>query len=141
MNTAIWFGIMLVTGIFEAATAGLVTIWFTFGALAALIASVLGATPFWQVVIFIVVSALLLLATRPFVKKHLTEKKVRTNYDRLIGQECMVTEEINNIEGRGAVKIAGQEWSAKSADGAVIETSKLVRVKEIQGVHAIVEKV
>lgn len=139
MNTAIWFGIMIITGIFEAATAGLVTIWFTFGALAALLASVLGASSFWQIVIFILVSALLLLATRPLAKKHLTDKKVSTNADRLIGQDCIVTEEINNIEGTGAIKIFGQEWSAKSA-GTIIPKGSMVRIQQIQGVHVVVEQ-
>lgn len=139
LDTTIWLVLLVASGIVEAVTAGLVCIWFTFGALAALISAVLGANPIVQVVIFIIVSALLLLITRPLVKKHITPKTISTNYDRLIGKECVVTEDIDNINGTGAIKANGLVWSAKATEG-VIPKGSLVTVSKIEGVHAIVEK-
>ena len=52
--TAFWTMLAIILGVVEAATAGLVTVWFTLGALASLIASALGASVFWQIIIFIV---------------------------------------------------------------------------------------
>lgn len=138
INSTFWLIVMIVTGVIEAATAGLVTIWFTLGALASLIASVLGASVFWQIIIFIVVSAALLAATRPLVKKYLNDKKTSTNADRLIGASCIVTEGINTLEGKGAVKVFGQEWSAKCKD-TIIPKGMVVRITGIEGVHVLVK--
>ena len=127
INSTFWLVVMIVTGIIEAATAGLVTVWFT-----------LGASVFWQIIIFIVVSAVLLAATRPLVKKYLNDKKTSTNADRLIGASCIVTEEINTLEGKGAVKVFGQEWSAKCKD-TIIPKGTVVRITGIEGVHVLVK--
>ena len=53
-----------------------------------------------------------------------------------------ITEEINNIAGKGLVNLSGQVWSARSsqADG-VIPAGQEVRVLKIQGVKVIVEPV
>lgn len=138
LDTSIWLTLLIVSGIIEAATAGLVCIWFTIGSLFALISAVFGAGPTVQIVIFILVSALSLIFTRPLVKKHISSKTVSTNYDRLIGTECVVTEDIDNLSGTGAIKANGLIWSAKST-GAVITKGTVVKVVKIEGVHAIVE--
>ena len=138
LDTSIWLILLVVSGIIEAATAGLVCIWFAIGSLFALISAVFGAGPTVQIIIFIIVSALSLIFTRPLVKKHILPKTVSTNYDRLIGTECVVTEDIDNLSGTGAIKTNGLIWSAKST-GAVITKGTVVKVVKIEGVHAIVE--
>ena len=138
LDTSIWLILLIASGIIEAATAGLVCIWFTFGTLAALISAICGAPPMAQTIIFILVSALLLIFTRPLVKKHIAPKTTSTNYDRLIGKECVVTEEIDNLNGTGAIKANGLEWSAKSSSSNIPKGS-IVTVTKIEGVHAIVE--
>lgn len=139
LDTTLWFVLLIATGILEAVTAGLVCIWFTFGALVALIFAVFGAAPIVQIVAFIISSALLLIITRPLVKNHVSKKTVGTNSDRLIGTECIVTEEIDNLNGKGAIKANGLVWSAKSA-GDTIPEGSIVKVLKIEGVHAIVEQ-
>lgn len=138
LDTSIWLAILIISGIIEAITAGLVCIWFTIGSLFALISAALGANPMVQIIIFILVSALSLVFTRPLVKKHIVPKTVSTNYDRLIGTECVVTEDIDNLNGTGAIKANGLVWSAKSS-GEPIAKGTLVKVVKIEGVHAIVE--
>ena len=134
----VWGALIVLFLIIEAATAQLVTIWFAAGALAALIASALGAGTAVQIVVFVVVSAVTLAATRPLVKKITNKKEARLNADRCIGQFAIVTEAINNIEGTGLAKADGKIWSARSSDGSVIPEGAQVKVDRIEGVKLIV---
>jgi len=139
LDTTLWFLLLIATGILEAATAGLVCIWFSIGSLSALILAACGAGVWVQIIAFIVVSAVSLMITRPLVKKHISSKTISTNHDRIIGAECVVTEDIDNLNGTGAIRAGGLEWSAKST-GDVIPKGSIVFVTKIEGVHAIVEK-
>lgn len=125
--------------VLEMITMGLTTIWFAGGALIAAAVGALGA-PLWvQIVLFIVVSAVLLVLTRPLAMKHFNNKTVKTNADSLIGELCIVTKSIDNLHARGQVKVRGQEWTARSYDDeVVIETDTKVRIEAISGVKLIV---
>lgn len=140
MEQTIWLAVVIITAVIEAVTAGLVTIWFTIGALAALVAAFFGAHLAIQIVLFIAVSALSLVLTRPLVKKHILVKSEKTNADRLLGKTCEVVEDINNIKETGAIKIGGLTWSAKS-ESEPIKKGELVTVTEIKGVHVIVKPI
>ncbi len=134
-----WIVLLVVLIIVEAVTAQLVTIWFAAGAAAALIAELCGLEQWLQWVIFIAVSAIALIATRPLVRK-VTKKAVQpTNADRCIGQTAVVTEDINNIEGRGQVHVNGITWTARSSDGTVFKKDERVTVEKIEGVKLIVK--
>lgn len=134
-----WIVLLVVLIIVEAVTAQLVTIWFAAGAAAALIAELCGLEQWLQWVIFIAVSAIALIATRPLVRK-VTKKAVQpTNADRCIGQTAVVTENINNIEGRGQVHVNGITWTARSSDGTVFKKDERVTVEKIEGVKLIVK--
>lgn len=136
--TTLWLVIMVLFLVVEAATVGLVCIWFAVGALAALIVALLGAGIWLQIVIFIAVSALALYFTRPLVKKYVNSKVEPTNADMVIGKECRVTETVDNIAGTGAVYVDGKTWTARSADDEVIPEGTLVTAKSIDGVKLIV---
>lgn len=134
-----WLALIVVAVIVEAVTAQLVSIWFAVGGITGLIAYVCGA-PLWvQFVLFILVSILVLLITRPVVKKLIYFKKENTNADRYIGKRAAVIIEINNELGTGQVKVLGSIWTAKSADGSTIPVGANVCVKAIEGVKLIVE--
>ncbi len=136
---AFWIVALVAFVVIEAITAQLVTIWFAVGSVAALIAEMLGAQVWLQWTIFVTVSAIVLVATRPFVKK-LTKQKVQpTNADRCIGETAVVTERIDNISGKGAVKVNGIEWSARTQSGNTVEPGNTVKVIKIDGVKLIVE--
>lgn len=137
----LWAALMVVFIIVEAVTVQLLTIWFAVGSLAALIASLLGATTVWQCVIFVVVSLLVLVLTRPYVKKVIEARTEPTNADRCIGKEAIVCEKIDNRAGQGLVKIAGITWTARSEDDSVIEADEIVKVEKIEGVKVIVSKI
>lgn len=134
-----WIVLLVVLVIVEAATAQLVTIWFAAGAAAALIAERCHAPEWLQWIIFIAVSVIALIATRPLVRKATKTKRQPTNADRCIGQTAVVIEEINNIEGKGQVHVNGIPWTARSLDGTVFKKDELVTVERIDGVKLIVK--
>lgn len=129
-----WLAALVVFGVVEAATVGLVSIWFAMGALAALIASALGVPDLVQVVVFLVGSFATLLVVRPLAQKYVNNRHIPTNADRVIGQEAVVTEAIDNLKGQGQVKVAGTPWTARSGDDAAIPAGTTVRVLRIEGV-------
>lgn len=136
----VWLVIAVVLGIFEAATVALVSIWFAIGAVAAMVPAYFNA-PFWvQILVFILVSALCFVFTRPFFKKIIRVNKQPTNVDRLVGQEGVATDDIENIECRGKVFISGLTWSARSETGELIPQGAVVAVKKIEGATLVVER-
>lgn len=133
-----WAVALVAFVIIEAVTAQLLTIWFAVGALAALVSEMLGAQVWLQWVIFVAVSAVVLAATRPLVKKFAKPKIQPTNADRYIGQTAVVTEEIDNVAGKGTVKVGGSLWSARAESGENIKENEKVTVIKIDGVKLIV---
>jgi len=136
-----WLIALVVFLVAEAATAGLVSLWFAGGALAGLIVSLCGGRFLLQFVVFLAVSAALLAALRPLARKYITPKKERTNADRVVGKEAIVTERIDTLAGTGAVKISGVEWTARTQDRTVVEPGELVRILRIEGAKVTVEPV
>ena len=138
---AFWVVALVVFLIVEAVTAGLVSIWFVFGSLVALICAALGAAIWLQIFWFVIVSVATLVLTRPLVKRYVDSRSVATNADRSIGRTAVVTERIDNLAATGAVKLDGVVWTARSTDDAVaIETGERVTVRAIEGVKLIVER-
>ncbi|KNY25585.1 NfeD family protein [Pseudobacteroides cellulosolvens] len=138
---AVWWLILaVVLGIIEASSFNLITIWFSIGAVAAMISSLFGVPFIYQVVIFIMMSALLLYFTKPLIKKFLNVRKEKTNADRIIGEKGIVVEKIDPVNGTGQVKIGGQIWTARSTNDEVIDLNELVEIQEILGVKVFVKK-
>ena len=135
----VWLGAIIVFAVVEAATAGLVCIWFVAGAVTALLAAALGAAISVQTVLFVVVSAVALAVTRPLVKKFLAAKAEPTNLDRVIGAHAKVTETVDNERATGAVYVDGKTWTARSADGSVIPLGELVCVERMESVKLFVK--
>ena len=127
--------------VIEAMTAGLTTIWFAGGAVAALVLAFLGMPVWIQTGAFAAVSLVLLLITRPLALKYMKKGQGATSLDRLIGQEVLVTEQIDNLRGNGEVQVDGQYWMARSVDNdQIIEKGEVAMVRSIQGVKLIVGK-
>ena len=136
-----WLTIAVIMAVVEGITPALVTIWFMFGAVVAMLASCLGASVAVQMIVFVVISTLLLIVTRPLAKKLLKQgETTSTNADRIIGQTGIVTEEICNIENRGQIMVLGQSWSARSENEEIIGCGEMVTVTGIAGVKAVVRR-
>lgn len=140
MNIAsiIWLILIVVFVVVEASTISLVSLWFAFGSLAALVLSLFGLGTTWQISIFLLVSALLLLMLRPVARKYFTPRLNPTNVDSVIGSQGYVTREINNAEAAGQVKLGAMVWTARSTSGAPIAENTLIQVDRIEGVKVFV---
>ena len=137
--TIVWTAAIILFGVVEAATAGLVSIWFVAGALVALVAAFVDASLTIQIILFLVVSAAALALTRPLLKKLTTPDAIPTNADRVLGELAKVTETIDNENSSGAVYVDGKTWTARSADGTVIPAGSRVRVEQMEGVKLLVK--
>ena len=136
----VWLVAMVVFLVIEALVPGLVSLWFAVGALAAVLAAALNAPIWLQLVWFFVVSVAALWLTRPLVKKYVNSKVQPTNADAVIGRECLVTEDIDNIRATGRVKVGGMEWTARSEkDDVKFAAGDVVTAVAIEGVKLIVK--
>lgn len=134
----VWLAILIAALVVEANTVTLVSLWFAFGALTALIAGLLGAELWLQAVLFLGVSAVLLACLRPLVRKHLTPRITPTNVDSVVGTQGFVTADIDNVSAAGQVKLGAMYWTARSTSGEPIPEGTLVRVDRIEGVKVFV---
>ena len=124
----------------EIGTVQLVAVWFAAGGIIAFIGALFGVPFYVQIILFILGSLLLLLATRRITRRLLRgHRKIPTNSDRVVGQECIVREEIDNLRGSGRVHADGMDWTARSTDDKVVcPVGTVCVVEEIQGVKLIV---
>ena len=131
ISTAVfWLIAMVALMAVEAAVPGLISIWFAIGALAALISAMFHAPLWLQIVWFVLVSILSLALTRPLV-----------NADMGIGRDAVVTEEIDNLHGKGAVTLDGKIWTARmDQEEQRAVPGEIVRILRIEGVKLIVER-
>jgi len=138
LPSVIWLVLLIVFAVIEAATVGLVSLWFAAGALVALLSTFFTANIWLQIGIFLGASTLALALLRPLAERVLIPRRVPTNANRAIGQEAEVIELINNLKATGAVKVLGVTWTARSTDESVIPVGKTVRVDRIEGVKLFV---
>lgn len=135
-----WFAMTVVFTLIEIFTAGLTTIWFALGSLAMIFISFTKIGFWWQVLLCLIISTLLLVLTRPILIKKLKIGSAKTNTDALIGEKCKVLKKITELE-KGEVKIFGIIWSAKSLNNSVIQKDSLVIIRGIEGATLVVEEI
>ena len=136
----VWSTLLGIFLIIESITLGLTTIWFAGGALIAFLVAILGGAVWLQVVIFLAVSMLLLIFTRPIAMKYMNKNVQKTNVDSLEGEIAVVIQTIDNLKGTGQVVIRGMEWSAKTRGDKIIKEGTVVKVITVEGVKAVVEE-
>ena len=142
MTPIYWIVIFIVLLIIEIVTLGLTTIWFAAGALVAFFAGILGFGIVTQIVLFLVVSVVLLVMTRPIAVKYFNNKRQKTNVESMIGRQGVVLEEIDTIKSQGLVEVDGESWSARTDEPeGVIPKDTIVSVEGIQGVKLIVKAI
>lgn len=136
----LWLGAAVLFGAVEAATAGLVSVWFAVGAVGAFFTALGGAGVTAQLVVFALVSAVALAVTRPLVRRFGRERPVPTNLDRVLGRTASVTEDIDNAAASGTVYVDGKTWTARSDGGEVIPAGSRVEIQRMEGVKLFVKK-
>lgn len=131
-----WFIAFVILILIELFTVNLVTIWFAIGTIASLLTSLYTYSVFIQLIVFIVVSIVSLIVTKPLIKKLKIREFVPTNSDRVIGEVATVTKAIEK-DKNGEVKVLGNIWTACS-DSKIAVGAK-VKVLAIDGVKLIVK--
>lgn len=139
MYAIIWLAALVILLIAEALTLGLTTIWFAGGAAAALAAALLGTNVWVQIGLFLIVSLVLLIFTRPVAVRYMNKSALKTNVDSLTGEQGVVDEEIDNLKGTGKVRLNDVFWTARSENGEVIEKGTVVEILRVDGVKLIVK--
>ena len=138
-----WIGWLIIAGIcfvIEIYTIGFFVFWFGVGAFFALLVSLFTDSLFIQAIVFIVSSSLLLLLTKPIMKKIGKDTKTTpTNVYGIIGKEGFVIEDIENMNCSGKIKVNGEIWSATSTDN--IKKDARVKVIDVNGVKAEVKQI
>ena len=136
---AIW---LIAAGVFfiaEIATTGFLIFWLGLGALLAMVTSFITDSVFIQTIVFVISSTLLILLTKPLLKKITKkDKTVVTNAFSIVGKDAIVTTTIDPKQGIGQIKVDGETWSAKCSDDIVIEKGTEVKILAIDGVKAVV---
>ena len=138
--TLVWSTLLGIFLIIESITLGLTTIWFAGGALIAFLVAILGGAVWLQVVIFLAVSMLLLIFTRPIAMKYMNKNVQKTNVNSLEGEMAVVIQTIDNLKGTGQVVIHGMEWATKTKEDKIIEKGTTVSVIAIEGVKLVVQE-
>ncbi len=141
MDSICWLIIFIVLLGIEIVTLGLTTIWFCIGAIAAFIATLFGAGYIVQAVLFVAVSMVSLVITRPIAVKYLNKDRIRTNVDEVIGKRVMITRRIADAQGIGEAVLEGETWMACSADGMTVEAGDKAEVVKVEGVKLLVKKI
>ena len=134
----LWLVLLIGFAGLEGLTAGLVSIWFCAGSLVALVASWFDASLLVQIGLFVIVSLIAMALVRPMARKWIQPKMVKTNADRILDQEGVVLEAIDNLRASGQIKIGGAIWTARAQNDELIPEGGRVRVVRIEGVKAIV---
>lgn len=134
----VWLALILVSGIVEVLTAPLVALWFVPGAFVAMILAFCNVSVYVQVAFFLVLSITCLVLAKTVFRNFFEPKNEKFNIDAIIGEKCLVTEKIDNIAGRGAVKVKGLEWAARMLfDDVVANEGQRVEVVAVEGVKLI----
>lgn len=133
-----WVAGALVLGLVEIASLDLVFFMLAVAAIAAAVAAGLDQSITVQALTFVAVAALLLAVLRPLALRKIKPagEGERTNADALAGQTAFVLQEVT--DRGGLVKLAGQEWTARTEPGTVLAVDEGVQVLRIEGATAVV---
>lgn len=132
----IWIIIFIATALFELITPGnLITIWFSVGALSALVAEWFGLNVWIQTIIFILVSFIMLLTIRPIAQGMMRGDTIATNSDRIIGHRFRLDHDYNP-QVWSQQFVMQSNWSLVSTQPIPKDT--LVEVVSIDGVKLVI---
>lgn len=135
----LWIILAAVLAALEVATMAFVALYFAVGSVAAAIVAWLGGGLEWQLLAFALTGMLLMLATRPFLKRRLESPDIATNVDRMVGRGGIVTIPIDNDANTGQIRVGTEYWTARwpeDGHGAAIPVGARVRIVAIEGVTA-----
>lgn len=133
----VWLVLIVVFGIIEAFTVNFVSIWFALGAIAALIASALTGSVTVQCTLFVIISALALVLSRP-LKKRLTKAHIATNADSNIGRTATIIVAAT-AQSPARAHLDGVDWNVRSQNQLCVGDK--CNITAIEGNTLIVETI
>ncbi|MBR6717410.1 MAG: NfeD family protein [Oscillospiraceae bacterium] len=140
MYLIFWGVIFVISLIAEIASMQLISIWFTVGSVGAFIAAMKGVGFPGQLGIFVAISLVLLLVTRPLLAKLRVNTEPRTNADKNIGETAVIIEEVDPALGTGRARIGGVDWIAVSETGEILPAEAIVIVTRVEGAKLFVRR-
>ncbi len=146
MEPLYWLIIGIILSALEILTPGFVIICFGISALIVALISYLGVDNLViQSIVFTVFSLVFTLLSRTIFKKYLIRNsennKIKTSLEKMIGSYGIVAETIDNDKSLGRVLVNSEDWAARSFDNSIIEKDCKIKVKKIDGIKLIVEKI
>lgn len=139
MGYLIFWGIVFVLAlILEMLSMQLTSIWFAVGAAGAFAAAFFGIGIIGQLAIFVLVSLILLLATRPLLAKLRVKHAPPMNADKDIGGTAVIIETVDALHGTGRARINGVDWIAVSLNGDILPEKTVVSVVAVDGAKLVV---
>lgn len=136
----IWVFVLISTIFIEFESPQLVSIWFSVGAVVALIMAAFNLHYLWQIATFVIVSMILILLTRPLSKRFMKRDIIKTNVSSLIGQQGTILKEVS-LNQRGEVQVQTRIWTAFTLDNITILQGEIVRIVDIEGNKLLVEPI
>ena len=138
----VWLAVVAVSLIVEFFTWDLTSIWFAVAGLISLIMSAFdGVSWVWQLAVFLVVSAILIIFVRQICRKFLLKGDEKTNVDAFVGKKAKLLTAVGENENYGTVKFNGVVWNATSENGSKIDKDCEVEVVRVDGNKMIVKSV
>ena len=137
---SIWVVVLLITLLLEFESQQLVTIWFSIGSILALILAAFNVHYIWQIASFVVLSTVLVLATRPLSRRFMRREIVATNIDSIIGKQGIIITDVS-LDVRGEVKVESRIWVAFVTSNIHIEKGTKVIVMDVEGNKLLVEPI
>lgn len=135
----LWVVIGVAGLVVDLVTSAFLFVWFTLGAIAALIGYSTGASELIQCLIFLTVSAITMGIGYPLVKKLIKKSvpKVETMEEGYIGRELIISEEV--IE-KAIIKFEGIYWTVKNM-GTPIRKGDKVQIIGLEGNKLLIKKI
>lgn len=135
LHLTVWILVFIIAIVVEISTQELVSVWFSVGAIPAIILAAFGLSFWWQLGTFAVVSAIAFVLSQIFLKKKIKINSSATNADSLVGNEILVVSRVTPTSiGEG--KVRDVVWTIASDE--TIEKDEFAIVKEIKGNKLIV---
>lgn len=135
----LWIAIFLIALCIELSTSQLVSVWFCGGALVSLVLAIIGIPVLYQILVWVLVSAILLILSKFVFKKKLDVADTKTNADSMIGEKILITKDVSK-ETVGEGKIRDVVWSIIVEDDIIIKEGEFAIVKDIRGNKLVVSR-
>lgn len=139
-NILLWLAVVVVAIIIEIETFQIVSVWFAASALVTMILAAFNCPFEIQLIVFVLLSTVLFIVSRPIVKKLNKGKSENSTVESMIGEKVVVTKEIK-VGETGEIKAKYDRYTAIApCETTNIPVDTLCVIKEIRGNKVIVER-